>query len=256
MGRANSSTRHTCSADSGLYLTSVVGIDSVVGSSRNQCFSCVKHRVAHEAATLCKDTIFCTILELYSRQKYCKRVNSLVPANETYGIGSIDKLPRFAELDHAFFQVVQRAFHENLLFLVVRKQVIPKLLLGQNLGVSNDDDSKSETADAEVVVWKADLSPCNKVILVRQTVNSPCSSESDIQTTWVVEKADALVLIGSDTGQHDEVFFSSLERVDTCYLDVLQRFITELFPKCVRLRATRTLYRHLQLAIIFIIRKH
>lgn len=49
----------------------------------------------------------------------------------------------------------------------------------------------------------------------------PGSGESHVETSWVVEEADALVLVGSDTGQDDEVLLSALEGIDTGYLHLL-----------------------------------
>lgn len=50
----------------------------------------------------------------------------------------------------------------------------------------------------------------------------PGPGESHVETAWVVEEANALVLVGSDTGQDDEVLFSALERINAGYLHLLR----------------------------------
>lgn len=40
-----------------------------------------------------------------------------------------------------------------------------------------------------------------------------CSGQRHIQTTWVIQEADALVLIGTNARQDDEVLLSALEGV-------------------------------------------
>ena len=52
--------------------------------------------------------------------------------------------------------------------------------------------------------------------------DSPCPRQGDIQSSGVVQKANALVLVSSYTGQHDEIFLTSLERVNTRHLDLLE----------------------------------
>ena len=49
-----------------------------------------------------------------------------------------------------------------------------------------------------------------------------CPSQSDIQTPWVVKKSDTLVLVRPHTRQHNEIFFSALERIDACHFNLLQ----------------------------------
>jgi len=71
------------------------------------------------------------------------------------------------------------------------------------LGVTNDDNAKS------------------------------CPSQGNIQTSRVVKKADALVFIGPHARQHDEIFLTSLERVDTRHLNLLQ--CTECLARLKRL---------------------
>lgn len=46
---------------------------------------------------------------------------------------------------------------------------------------------------------------------------SPGPSERDVETSGIIEKADALVLIGSHTGQDDKVLLSALEGIHTGY---------------------------------------
>lgn len=49
----------------------------------------------------------------------------------------------------------------------------------------------------------------------------PGSGESHIQTSGVIEEADALVLIGPHTGQDDEVFLPALKCIHTCDFHLL-----------------------------------
>jgi len=60
------------------------------------------------------------------------------------------------------------------------------------LGIADDDDTKSRP------------------------------SQRNVQTSRVVKKPDTLVFIGPHTRQHDEVFLSTLERVDARHLNLLQ----------------------------------
>lgn len=59
------------------------------------------------------------------------------------------------------------------------------------------------------------------VILLHVVLPGPC--ECHIETTWIIEEADALVLIGPHTGQDDEVFLSALESVHTGDLHLLHK---------------------------------
>ena len=52
--------------------------------------------------------------------------------------------------------------------------------------------------------------------------DSPCPRQGDIQSSGVVQEANALVLVSSYTGQYNEVFLTSLERVNACHLDLLE----------------------------------
>ena len=47
------------------------------------------------------------------------------------------------------------------------------------------------------------------------------SGERHVESAWVVQEADALVLVGAHTRQHDEVLLASLEGVHARYLDLL-----------------------------------
>jgi hypothetical protein len=40
-------------------------------------------------------------------------------------------LPRFAKLDHAWLQIVQRALDKTILLLIVCQQVVPERMLGK-----------------------------------------------------------------------------------------------------------------------------
>ena len=54
----------------------------------------------------------------------------------------------------------------------------------------------------------------------------PCSCKGNIESPGVIEKANALMLVGSDTGEHNEVLLSALEGVHTGYLNVLAHMYT------------------------------
>ena len=47
------------------------------------------------------------------------------------------------------------------------------------------------------------------------------SGERHIESAWVVQEADALVLVGAHTRQHDKVLLASLEGVHARHLDLL-----------------------------------
>lgn len=51
----------------------------------------------------------------------------------------------------------------------------------------------------------------------------PGPSERHIETSGIIEEADALVLIGPDTGQDDEVLLSALKGVHAGYFHLLQK---------------------------------
>lgn len=51
----------------------------------------------------------------------------------------------------------------------------------------------------------------------------PGPSECHIETSGIIEEADALVLIGPHTGQDDEVLLSALKSILTGYFHLLQR---------------------------------
>lgn len=55
----------------------------------------------------------------------------LINKCSTYRISSVDEFAWLAELDKALLQVVQGAFHQTLLFLEVRQQVVPQGLLSK-----------------------------------------------------------------------------------------------------------------------------
>ncbi len=50
----------------------------------------------------------------------------------------------------------------------------------------------------------------------------PGPGECHIETSGVIEEADALVLIGPHTGQDDEVLLSALKGIHTGYFHLLQ----------------------------------
>lgn len=50
-----------------------------------------------------------------------------------------------------------------------------------------------------------------------------CSGQSHIQTPGVVQEANALVLIGTNTRQDDEIFLSALEGIYAGYFHLLHK---------------------------------
>lgn len=77
----------------------------------------------------------------------------------------------------------------------------------------------------------------------------PGSGQRHIETTWVVQEADALVLISSDTRQDDEVLLPALERIYTGDLHLLQthrgQYITSPCAKQPLLYSPVSLSNHL-----------
>ena len=49
--------------------------------------------------------------------------------------------------------------------------------------------------------------------------------QRNVQTTRIVEKADALVLVGTHARQYDEVLLATLERIDAGHLDFLYALV-------------------------------
>lgn len=52
---------------------------------------------------------------------------------------------------------------------------------------------------------------------------SPGPSERHVETSGIIEKADALVLIGSHTGQDDKVLLSALKGIHAGYFNFLHK---------------------------------
>lgn len=109
----------------------------------------------------------------------------------TARVQRVDELLGLAELDHAFFEVVQRSFDQYVLLFVVREQMVPQQLLGQHFRVANYYHSIFG------------------------------SSESDIQTSWIVQETNTLMLISADTRQDNNVLLAALKSIDTSDLDLL-----------------------------------
>lgn len=63
---------------------------------------------------------------------------------------------------------------------------------------------------------------CNKSLhLTLSLLLLPGSGQRHIETSWVIQEADALVLVSSDTRQDDEVLLSALERIHAGDLNLL-----------------------------------
>lgn len=91
------------------------------------------------------------------------------------GIESVDNLLRLRELNHRLLQVVQASLDQNLLLLVEVQQIVPQRLLAEHFRVADDDDAVLG------------------------------ASEGNVQATRIVQEADALVLVGADAGEDDDV---------------------------------------------------
>jgi hypothetical protein len=48
-----------------------------------------------------------------------------------------------------------------------------------------------------------------------------CSCKCYVKSSWVVEEPDALVVIGTDAGEHNEILLTALERIHTGYFNLL-----------------------------------
>ena len=59
------------------------------------------------------------------------------------------------------------------------------------------------------------------VIRIRVTSGLLGSGKSYVQTAWIVQEANALMFVGSDTRQNDDVLFSALKGVHASYFDFL-----------------------------------
>ena len=103
----------------------------------------------------------------------------------------VDQLTRLGELHEALLEVGERPLHQAPVLLVVVQQVVPERLLGQHLGIAHHDD---------------------RIFGAR---------ERHIEAPGIGEEADALVLVGADAGDDDDVLLAALESVHARHLDVL-----------------------------------
>ena len=118
--------------------------------------------------------------------------------------------PWLAELNHARLEIVQRPLNKAALLFVVRQQVMPKRMLqvspskpfssswitlmthlAQNLGVTENDDTILRT------------------------------SQSDVETPWIIQETNALVLVAPHTAEDDIILFATLESVDASHFNFL-----------------------------------
>lgn len=106
-------------------------------------------------------------------------------------IESVDNLLGLRELNHRLLHVVQAALDQHLLLLVEVQQVVPQLLLAEDFGIADDDDPVLG------------------------------AGQRDVQTTRVVQEADALMFVRADARHDDDVFLAALEGVDGRDLDLL-----------------------------------
>mmetsp|Transcript_9120 Transcript_9120/g.10530 ORF Transcript_9120/g.10530 Transcript_9120/m.10530 type:complete len:347 (-) Transcript_9120:1219-2259(-) len=106
--------------------------------------------------------------------------------------------PGLVELHHALLEVIQGPFHEALILLVMRQQAVPKSLLTQHFRVSEDHNSVT------------------------------CTGQRNVQTPWIVQESNPLVLVGANTRQDNVILFSALEAVHTCYLNLFIQLLLEL----------------------------
>lgn len=101
------------------------------------------------------------------------------------------------ELNQALLQVAERSFNQTMLRFVVLEEMVPKGMLAQNLWISQDDDTVFGT------------------------------SQGDVQTTGIVQEANTLMVVGTDTRQHNVVLFSALESIDRGNFNFLVKFLLE-----------------------------
>ena len=156
-------------------------------------------------------------------------VNVLMLHVTTYRVSSIYKLARFAELNHAFLEIVEGTLDQNSLLFVMIQQVVPQRLLREHFGISNNDDTIPKTNVINIIYF---CHICISIATIEitqsitdvtaNTAHIPSSGKSHIETTWVVQESDALMFIGTDTREHYEVFLTALERINTGNLYVLQ----------------------------------
>mmetsp|Transcript_17786 Transcript_17786/g.49791 ORF Transcript_17786/g.49791 Transcript_17786/m.49791 type:complete len:242 (+) Transcript_17786:915-1640(+) len=99
--------------------------------------------------------------------------------------------------DHGVLEAAQGAFHQAVVLLVVGEERIPNGLLGQHLGVAQH----------------------HHAVL--------CAGQRNVEAPRVVEKPDALVLVGADARQDDVVLLATLEGVHAGDLNVLVQLLAE-----------------------------
>ena len=109
----------------------------------------------------------------------------------------VEGLAGLREGDHGVLEAAEGALDQAVVLLVVREELVPDGLLGEDLGVPEDDDA----------------------VL--------CAREGDVEAAGVAEEADALVLVGAHAREDDVVLLAALEGVDAGDLDVLVELLAE-----------------------------
>jgi len=109
----------------------------------------------------------------------------------------LESAARLAELDHTRLKIIERTLDETALFLVMSEEIVPKRVLAQDFRVTKNDNT-----------------------ILR-------ASESDIQSTRVVQETDALMLVTPDTAKDDIILFSALECVYTGHFDLFVEVLLE-----------------------------
>lgn len=97
-------------------------------------------------------------------------------------------------------------------YLVMCQQAIPQRLFTKNLRVSKNNNSITSTCQCNIEPpWI--IKESNSLKTIKPAVKSqilPCLSEAMYHKT-----PTNLMLVTSDTGQYDVIFFSSLKRINT-----------------------------------------
>jgi hypothetical protein len=94
------------------------------------------------------------------------------------------------KLNHGLFEVTERTLHQTSILFEVHQEIVPQRLSRQNLGISKYD----------------------------QTVLGPCKSH--VEAARVIQKTNSLVFVGPNTGKDDEIFLTSLKRVNRSNFDL------------------------------------
>mmetsp|Transcript_81322 Transcript_81322/g.136075 ORF Transcript_81322/g.136075 Transcript_81322/m.136075 type:complete len:496 (-) Transcript_81322:2259-3746(-) len=108
-----------------------------------------------------------------------------------------DELAGLLELHSALAEVVQRTLYHQQILFEVHQEVVPELLLGEHFGIPDE----------------------------HQTTAGPCKCH--IQPPRIIEKPNALMIIGPDKGKNDELLLTALERIHRRHFNLLVQLRAE-----------------------------